>query len=129
MKTIEDIEAEIELNQKQIKELYESNSELDKKKREIIFKEKLYITDLSEFNKKTLSKIFALDSKGEEVFLPLDEIVNIEDNRLYCSSFNYGIVSFNEDKKKYQKSYYGAVKDIDIIGFYNIEVDEEWSEE
>jgi len=84
-----------------------------------------YITDLSPYNDKYFSHIEAFDSNGEEVWLPLDESNKIENNRMYCSSYQGGIVQWDEEKQKYIHCYYGREEELDIVGFFEIVVDDE----
>ena len=86
-----------------------------------ILKNKEYIDDLSDYNGKEINFI-ALNSKGEEVNLPRDEIVDVRNGKLYLSSFRGGIVYWCNDKKEYIRSYYGIKKSLDIVGFINVEV-------
>lgn len=91
-----------------------------------IIEDKEYITDLSEYNGKEISFI-ALSSKGEEVSLPTDEIVEVSDGRLYLSSYEGGIVEWNEDEKKYIEYAYGGRDPLDIVGFIDISIkDNKW---
>jgi len=121
--------AEISALYKKIKNhntsIYEKISKIKNEKREFIFKNKLYYTDLSEFDGKSLSHIVALDSDGQEIYLPTDEIVEIENGKLCCSSFNGGIVEWDSEENSYCKSYYGKSKKLDILGFIDIIIDDD----
>lgn len=119
----------INLNDKKIEKikkrllnkLYKENSLLKEKMYKNIVDKKEYIIDLSEYNEKEISFI-ALDSNGEEVWLPTDEIVEVKNGKLFLSSYQGGIVRFDNEKQKYIKSYYGSESELDIVGFVDIKV-------
>lgn len=123
-----DIKKQIDLLNQELKEnrknycepRYEKIKVLQKELYLNILKNKEYIDDLSNYNGKEINFI-ALNSKGEEVFLPRNEIVDVQNGRLYLSSFSGGIVRWCEDKKEYVHSYYGVQKPLDIIGFIDVE--------
>lgn len=123
-----DIKKQIDLLNQELKEngenyckpRYEKIKLLQKELYLNILKNKEYIDDLSDYNGKEINFI-ALNSKGEEVFLPRDEIVDVRNGRLYLSSFRGGIVYWSEDKKEYFRSYYGVEKPLDIVGFIDVE--------
>jgi len=79
--------------------IFNAVNKIEEDKKEYKIANKLYIADLSEHNDKNLSSITAIDKNGEEVFLPLDEIVEVKDGRLYCSSYTGGIVAFDDTSK------------------------------
>lgn len=103
----------------------EQISEIEDEKRKYIIENKLYYVDLSEFNGKNLSRVTAIDSKGEDIWIPTDEIIEVENGKLYCSSYQGGIVGWNKDENSYYSAYYGINKNIDIIGFIDISLDED----
>lgn len=119
----------INLNDKKIEKikkrllnkLYKENSLLKEKMYKNIVDKKEYIIDLSEYNEKEISFI-ALDSNGEEVWIPTDEIVEVKNGKLFLSSYQGGIVRFDNEKQKYIKSYYGSESELDIVGFVDIKV-------
>jgi phosphoenolpyruvate synthase/pyruvate phosphate dikinase len=82
---------------------------------------KEYIADLSEYNGKEISFI-ALDSNGEDVWLPTDEIVSVENGRLYLSSYQGGMVRYDNEKQKYIKSYFRREEELNIVGFVDIKI-------
>jgi uncharacterized protein YnzC (UPF0291/DUF896 family) len=100
--------------------LLEKINELKDEMRQYIVKNKLYITDLSEFNGKHLSNITAIDSNGEDVYLPNDEIVEVVNGKLYCSSYSGGIVGWDSDENSYYHTRYYVTKKLDILGFTDI---------
>ena len=85
-----------------------------------IFNNHLYVTDLSEFEGKDISSISIFNSSGENIDVPLDEIVEVIDGKLYCSSYQGGIVEFVEGK--YSHTFRFTTSELDIIGFYDIKV-------
>ena len=85
-----------------------------------IFNNHLYVTDLSEFEGKDISSISIFNSSGENIDVPLDEIVEVIDGKLYCSSYQGGIVEFVEGK--YSHTFRFTTIELDIIGFYDIKV-------
>ena len=123
-----DIKKQIDILNQELKEngenyckpRYEKIKVLQKEFYLNILKNKEYIDDLSDYNGKEINFI-ALNSKGEEAFLPRDEIVDVQNGRLYLSSFRGGIVYWSDDKKEYIHSYYGVEKPIDIVGFIDVE--------
>ena len=108
-----------------IKPIDEKISILEKKRIESIIKNKEYIFDLSKYNGKSLSDITAIDKEGKEIFLPIDEIVIVDNGRLVCSSYINGIVDFSNDKQKYIYSYKYQFSELEIIGFIDIVVEDE----
>lgn len=76
--------------------------------------------DFTEHEGAWIGHIRAVDSKGDDVCLPTDEIVQVKNGKPYFSSYNGGIVYFDQEKQKYVKHYYGGEKEIDIIGFYDV---------
>ena len=106
-----------------IQPLTEEISRLRKEKMKSIMMNKEYVTDLSTFNEKCIKKIIALDVDGNEIYLPLDEIVKVEDNRLYCSSLRDGLVQWDEDEQSYFQSFHHVSNKLNIIGFIDIVVD------
>lgn len=119
----------INLNNKKIEKikrrlldnLYKENSLLEEKMYKNTIDKKEYITDLSEYNGKEISFI-ALDSNGEDVWLPTDEIVEVRNGKLYLSSYEGGIVKYDDELEKYVHSYHHRAETLDIVGFINIEV-------
>lgn len=95
--------------------------DLEDKMYKNIFLNKEYITDLSEYNGKEIS-FTAINSKGQEVWLPTDEIVSVENGKLYLSSHERGIVYFDNKKQKYIKAYFGLERELDVIGFIDVEI-------
>jgi hypothetical protein len=55
-----------------------------------------------------------LDSNFEEVYIPSDEGVYIQDGRLDCSSYNEGLLYYSDDNKCYIYSYYHRNHKLDI---------------
>ena len=108
-----------------IKPIDEKISILEKERIKSIIKNKEYIFDLSEYNGKTLSNITAIDKEGKEIFLPIDEIVRVDNGRLVCSSYINGIVYFSNDKQKYIYAYKYINTELEIIGFIDIAVEDE----
>lgn len=82
---------------------------------------KEYIADLSEYNGKEISFI-ALNSNGKDVCLPTDEIVSVENGRLYLSSYQGGIVRYDNEKQKYIRSYFQREEELNIVGFVDIKI-------
>lgn len=119
----------INLNNKKIEKikrrlldnLYKENSLLKEKMYKNIIDKKEYITDLSKYNGKEIS-FTALDSNGEDVWLPTDEIVGVRNGKLYLSSYEGGIVNYDDKLGKYVHNYHYRAETLDIIGFINIEV-------
>ena len=102
----------------------EKIKELENKLYLKIIEDREYVTDLSEYNGKKISFI-ALNSKGKEVWLPVNELVEVSNGRLYLSSYRGGIVEWNEDEKKYIYYLHGRQEPLDIIGFIDINIIEE----
>jgi hypothetical protein len=100
--------------------LLEKINELKDEMRQYIVKNKLYITDLSEFNGKHLSDITAIDSNGENVYLPTNEIAKVMNGKLFCSSYIGGIVVWNPDENSYYHTRYHITKKLNILGFTNV---------
>lgn len=119
----------INLNNKKIEKikrrlldnLYKENSLLKEKMYKNIIDKKEYIADLSKYNGKEISFI-ALDSNGKNVWLPTDEIVEVRNGKLYLSSYEGGIVNYDDKLEKYVHSYHYRAQTLDIVGFINIEV-------
>ena len=55
-----------------------------------------------------------LDSNFEEVYIPSNELVDIEDGRLYCSSYSEGILYYSDKDGCYIHCYYGDEEELDI---------------
>lgn len=55
-----------------------------------------------------------LDSNFEEVYIPSDEGVYIQDGRLDCSSYYEGLLSYSDEDKCYIYSYHYSKQKIDI---------------
>lgn len=55
-----------------------------------------------------------LDSNFEEVYIPSDEGVYIQDGRLDCSSFDEGILYYSDEDKSYIHCYRGCEEKLDI---------------
>jgi hypothetical protein len=97
---------------------------LEKARIENIIKNKEYIFDLSQYNYKTLKRFTALNSNGKEVYLPTDEIVEVNNGKLCISSYQGGVVEWSDEKNCYVHFYHYFKTDLDIIGFIDIEVEE-----
>ena len=82
---------------------------------------KEYISDLSEYNGKEINFV-ALNSNGDREWLPTDEIVSVENGKLYLSSYQGGVVRFDNEKQKYIQSYFQREKELDIVGFVDITI-------
>ena len=55
-----------------------------------------------------------LDSNFEEVYIPSDEGVYIQDGRLDCSSYSEGLLSYSDYDKCYIYSYHYSKQKLDI---------------
>ena len=55
-----------------------------------------------------------LDSNLEEVYIPSDEGVYIQDGRLDCSSYNEGLLYYSDDDKCYIYAYHYSKQKLDI---------------
>lgn len=82
---------------------------------------KSYITDLSQYDGLELSSITAIGADGCAIWIPSDEILSVNDGRLYASSYQGGIVEWNESGY-YEHRYHRCTEKLDIIGFTEIEV-------
>ena len=125
MKNTKEIESKIEELRNKKNPLSEEIDKLEKNKKTSIVNNKKYLTDLSDFEGKSLSNIVALDSKGKEIYLPLDQIVEVKCGKLRCSSFYGGIIAWSNKDNCYKKRYYCKVESLDIVGFTDIEVRED----
>jgi len=93
---------------------------LHKDKIKSIIQNKEYIFDLSEYNNKSLISITALDKEGDVICFPVDEIMEVRNGYLYCSSFDYGIVYYDLKEKSYVHNYRQNQTKLEIIGFIDI---------
>lgn len=133
MKTTKEIEAEIQLVcskrdaviKKEVQPLRDELRKLESKRITSIIKNKEYLTDLSEFKGKEITSITALNSQGKDLWLPLDEIIDIDNGKLYLSSLNGGIVQWDVEDRCYVHIYHYSTKKLNIIGFIDIVTDEE----
>lgn len=114
-------EAKSRLYKDKIKPLDKEIDRLYKMRIASIIKSKEYITDLSEYEDKYIISIKAIDSKGAEVFLPTDEGIEVSEGRLSLSSYEGGLVYWYKDKGCYVHAYHMIYKDLDILGFIDIE--------
>lgn len=80
-----------------------------------IIKNKEYLTNLDSVE--NLNSIIAINYEGNEVYIPTDEIVEVKNGKLYCSSFNGGIVRWCETNKSYMHDCFGSEEDLKILGF------------
>ena len=119
---IEEIKAERDKNQKKyVKPLSDKIIKLEQDRIESIIKNKEYVTDLSEWEGESIY-FTAINSHGEELFLPTDEIVKVRNGKIYCSSYLGGIVEWRDEYNSYIKSFYGSQEKLDILGFIDIEI-------
>jgi len=133
MKNTKEIESKIEelrskrnlLMKIHIDPLSEEISKLRKDRIASIVNNREYLTDLSDFEGKNLSNIVALDSKGKEIYLPLDQIVEVRCGKLHCSGLYGGIIAWSNKDNCYKKRYYYKTENLDIVGFTDIEVEED----
>lgn len=125
MDSIEKIEEEIKNLNLEISKLMKEASKKEDERVKMLIANGLLIKNLSEYEGKDLRSIDAYDKDGNSVYIPTDEILEVIDGRLYCSSFNRGIVKWSEEKKCYCHLYHMTTEDLDIEGFLDIEVDED----
>ena len=94
-----------------------------------LYKERIiagdYITDLSPYEGKRITFIYAFDSNGKKVSISTDEICEVENGKLFSSSYYRGIIKWDESKQKYIHLYFGAVVELDIVGFLIFETEDE----
>lgn len=121
---LEEINNEIEKLGKEVDLKTNKLYGLRKMRQDLIFRNGLYITDLSEYEGKVLRDITAIDSKGGEVVLPMEGIVEVRNGKLYCSSYWGGIIMWSDEENCYYHHYCYTSKKLDIVGFYDIEVDD-----
>lgn len=112
-----------EIRRKRIEPLEDELFTLEEKRIKNIIANKEYVTDLSEYEGKRLANFTALGSQGEDVYIPRDELVYVENGKLEASSFRGGLVFWHENKQRYVHTYSGRSEDLDIVGFIDIEVD------
>mgnify|MGYP001239259837 CR=1 FL=1 len=122
---LETAKSEYNTARKESDRLFKIKYDIEKEIEKINFKLKKYITDLSPYNGKTLRNIVPIDSNGERVWIPDDESVWVENNRLVCSSYENGLLNFDEEKQKYIHSYRYREEELDIVGFRDIIVEDE----
>lgn len=114
------VEVDYNIAKKETDRIFQIKYDIQEQINKLNFELKNYITDLSPYNSKELLRIICLDSKGEEVYIPDDEFVSVEDGRLECSSYQNGLLWFDEEKQKYIHTYHFIDKETDIIGFRDI---------
>lgn len=126
MKQLQEYENKINKLKSKLKKLQDpilsEIKKIENKKRKHIVDKKLYITDLSKFEEDDIESITAIDSNGEDVYIPDDEILEVRSGKLYASSFDNGVVQFNEETKKYIYSCFWNEKELNIVGFIDIKV-------
>lgn len=87
------------------------------------FNNKDYITDLSAYKDQDLVSIRAFGVDGKEVDIPTDGTLVIDNNsKLYASSYDGGIVQWDESVNGYIYWAYHRVKELNIVGFTDIVV-------
>lgn len=125
MKEIKEIEDEMKKISGEISKLMKKQNSLEKNKIDIIIKNDMLIKDLSPYEGKCIWNISAYNKEGKDVCIPTDEIVEVKDGKLYCSSYTGGIVCWSKNQEAYVRSYYGREEILDIAGFLDIELDED----
>jgi len=125
MKEIKEIEEEMKITSHDIQELMRKNNKLEAKRISLMLENDMLIKDLSEYEGKDITFIDAYDKDGKDVYIPTDEIVDVRNGRLYCSSYSGGILSWSEKEQCYIYSYHMREERLEIEGFLDIIVDED----
>lgn len=87
------------------------------------FNNKDYITDLSAYKDQDLVSIRAFGVDGKKVDIPTDGTLVIDNNsKLYASSYDGGIVQWDESVNGYVYWFNYRAKELNIVGFTDIVV-------
>lgn len=87
------------------------------------FNNKDYITDLSAYRDQDLVSIRAFGVDGKEVDIPTDGTLVIDNNgKLYASSYDSGIVQWDESVNGYVHFFHQHADELNIVGFTDIVV-------
>ena len=116
------ITTEYNYAKKELDKVLNEKFDIESKINDYRFKIKDYIVDLTAYEGKTITDILCIDSNGDEVDVPTDEIVTVENGRLHCSSFDNGLVFYDDEEQTYIHAYHYHETRLDIIGFLKIEV-------
>ena len=118
---------ELELVEKRMEELRVKKRDfckpIDEEFKELLkLRKKLVpkIIDFSEYEGREIAYIEAVDSNGNDVLLPTDEIAKVKNGKPFFSSYNGGIVDFDENIGKYVYYYRFSETVLDIVGFYDV---------
>ena len=139
-RTLEVMEEELKLVREERKPLYEAVNILDKKiaklNDEILaykLNNGLYhpMSELINYLGKRIDSITLVerdkDGALDTDFMYCDEIFEVDEYaHLYYSSYEGGIISYDNDAHKYVHMYYGHPTYHDYVGFLDIEIDEDW---
>ena len=139
MRTLEDIERDIELVNEELKPISKVREELSDKRRNLLDEKEKYILDnglfhpISELHNYIGKKISYIDlvERKEDGSLKVDSMCNdemfsIDENgHLSFSSYNYGVMDFDEKLGKYVMRYRFYRTEHDYIGYLDLEFEDE----
>lgn len=139
MRTLEDIERDLEKARKEAEPLIKAREEAVGKCNLLLKEKEQYKIDhvlfhpMSELEKHKGKKIVHIklveksqDGKLCATDMWIDELFSVDSaGHLDYSSYNYGIMQYREKKQKYIYSYYGLETERDFVGYLDVEFEEE----
>jgi len=130
-RTLENMVKQLKLTEEAIKPLAEKASRLRKEIEQYKLDNALFhpMSDLIHYAGHEIRSIELVERYEDGTlgtdYKFLDEIFEVDENgRLYFSSFDYGIIEYDDDEHKYVHMYYGYPTYYDYVGFMEIELND-----
>lgn len=137
MRTIEDIERDLENAKKEAEPIIEAREKAVKKINQYYHELKQFkmdnglyhsMSELEKYKGHTVNNIELIEKEKDGTlsseYMYNDEIFKVDENgHLDYSSYQCGIMSYSEERGKYIYSYYGHETERNFVGFLEIDVD------
>ena len=123
---IEEITGYLEEHEKKVEKEKKELSKLTKQRIKLFIDNKMYcpISKLKKYADKDINSIRIVLDNGSITLYNYGDFIEIDENGyFYYSDDNNGIVAFDETNNKYYSSYWGRTQELNIVGFYDLIID------